>query len=505
MTVKIFDTTLRDGEQSPGVSLNAEEKLRIARQLAKLNVDVIEAGFPVASQGDFQAVQKIAREVEGPIIAALARTNFEDIDRAWEAIKDSSNPRIHTFIATSPIHMEFKLKKSPAEVLENAVKAVKRAKGYTEDVEFSAEDASRSERDFLCKIFQAVIEAGATTINIPDTVGYATPGEFGELVGYVCENVSNIDQAEVSVHCHNDLGMGVANSIAAVENGATQVECAVNGIGERAGNAALEEIALALNTRQDYYNQKTALNLQEIYRTSRLVSQLTGMDIQFNKAVVGKNAFAHEAGIHQDGVIKERTTYEIMDAKTIGLKENRIVMGKHSGRHAFRDRLAEMGYDLDREELNHCFKRFKELADRKGELTGLDLEAIVEDQFGQSPELLQLKLLQVVTGNGISTATVHMLKEGEKMLESVCSEGGPIDAAYEAINRVAGLDCRLDIFKIDAITGGKDALGNVTVKVEHEEELFLGRGVSTDIIKASAVAYNNALNKIMAAKSRKGR
>lgn len=499
MGVKIFDTTLRDGEQSPGVSLNVEEKLRIAQQLARLKVDVIEAGFPIASEGDFAAVQKIAQEVKGPVIAALARTSFPDIDRAWQAIQEAEKPRIHTFIATSPIHMEFKLQKSPEEVLQSAVKAVERAKTYTDDVEFSAEDASRSEREFLCEIFTAVIEAGATTINIPDTVGYATPGEFGELVKYIYDNVSNIDQAEVSVHCHNDLGLAVANSIAALENGATQVECAVNGIGERAGNAALEEIALALNTRQDYYDDRTNLELQEIYRTSKLVSQLTGMDIQFNKAVVGKNAFAHESGIHQDGVIKERTTYEIMDARTIGLEENQIVLGKHSGRHAFRDKLKELGYELDDEELNKAFKRFKELADRKGEITGLDLEAIVEDQFGQSLQVMDLKLLQITTGNGLSTATIHMEKQGEKILKSVCSEGGPIDATYEAINQAADLDCQLVIFKIDAITGGKDALGHVTVKVEYQDDVYIGRGVSTDIIKASAVAYNNALNKILVA------
>ena len=498
MGVKIFDTTLRDGEQSPGVSLNVDEKLRIARQLARLKVDVIEAGFPIASEGDFQAVKKIAEEVEGPVIAGLCRANPKDVERAWEAVKAAKKPRIHTFIATSPIHMEYKLRKRPEEVLENAVAAVKQAKSYTDDVEFSAEDASRSDRDFLCEIFEAAIEAGATTINIPDTVGYSTPAEFGELVKYVRENVPNIDQAEISVHCHNDLGLAVANSIAAIENGAVQVETAVNGIGERAGNAALEEVALALNTRQDYYGLTTDLDLKEIYRTSKLVSQLTGMDIQFNKAIVGKNAFAHESGIHQDGVIKERTTYEIMDATTIGLKENKIVLGKHSGRHAFRDRLDEMGYELSDDAINKAFKRFKDLADKKNDITSLDLEAIVEDQFGQGPEVLELKRVQVTTGDGISTATLHVELEGEKILESACSEGGPIEAVYDGINRAAGVDCELLIFKIDAITGGKDALGNVTVKLENDGEVYIGRGVNTDIIKASAIAYKNAVNKILA-------
>ncbi len=506
MTVKIFDTTLRDGEQSPGVNLNAEEKLRIARQLEKLQVDVIEAGFPVASEGDFRSVKKIAAEISGATIAGLARANSGDIERAWQAVKAAEKPRIHTFIAASPVHMKHKLKKSPAEVKQQAVEAVQQAKGYTDDVEFSAEDAFRSDRDFLCQLFQEVIAAGATTVNIPDTVGYATPREFGNLVAYIINNVSNITEAEISVHCHDDLGMGTANSLAAVEKGAAQVECAVNGIGERAGNAALEEVALALYTREDYYQQETSLNLEEIHRTSRLVSNLTGMDIQPNKAVVGENAFAHESGIHQDGVLKERTTYEIMDAETIGLEENKIVLGKHSGRSAFKEKLTDLGFELNAEELNDAFTRFKELTDRKKEITNLDLEAIVEGQLVQGDQVLELKKVQVTTGLGISTATVHMEKSGEKVLESACSEGGPIDAVYETINQITGHDCKLRIFKIDAITGGKDALGHVTVKIESNSKagqdnsgIYLGRGVSTDILKASTLAYVNATNRMLAA------
>ncbi|GAB6099898.1 2-isopropylmalate synthase [Halanaerocella petrolearia] len=498
MGVKIFDTTLRDGEQSPGVSLSVKEKVEIAKQLAKLEVDVIEAGFPIASPGDFKAVKKIAQEVSGPVVAGLARATKGDIDRAWEALQEAEKPRIHTFIATSPVHMEYKLKKEPEEVLDAAVKAVEYAKSYTEDVEFSAEDAFRSNKDFLCDIFEAVIKAGATTINIPDTVGYATPEEFGGLISYIKDNVSNIDNAVISVHCHNDLGLAVANSLAAVDNGAQQVECAVNGLGERAGNTALEEIALSLNTRYDYFSDQTSLNLKEIARTSRLVSHLTGMPIQPNKAIVGQNAFAHESGIHQDGVIKERTTYEIMDAQTIGLKKNKIVLGKHSGRHAFREKLEQLGYKLDQDELDSAFKRFKDLADKKKEITNLDLEAVMEDEISQPPNIYQINLLQVTSSNGLATATLQMNREDEVVNESACSEGGPIDAVYEAMNRITGLDCKLANYNIDAVTSGKDALGEVIVKLEYQDELYIGRGVSTDVIEASAKAYNNAVNKVAA-------
>ncbi|MBM7557978.1 2-isopropylmalate synthase [Halanaerobacter jeridensis] len=496
MSVKIFDTTLRDGEQTPGVSLNVKEKLEIAKQLDRLKVDVIEAGFPVTSEGDFKAVKKIAEEVSNPTVAGLARANKKDIDRAWEALKAAKKPRIHTFIATSPVHMEHKLKQSPEEVLESAVEAVKYAKSYTDDVEFSAEDASRSDKDFLCDIFEATIDAGATTINIPDTVGYATPQEYGALIKYIKDNVPNIDQAVISVHCHNDLGMATANSLAAVENGAEQVECAVNGLGERAGNTSLEEVALSLDTRFDYYDIKTDINLKEISRSSRLVSHLTGVQVQPNKAIVGENAFAHESGIHQDGVIKERTTYEIMDAQTIGLKENKMVLGKLSGRHAFKQRLEELGYDLTQDELNSAFKRFKDLADRKKKITNLDLEAIMEDEISQVSETYHINLLQVTSSSGLATATVQMEKEGETINQSACSEGGPVDAIYDAMNEITGLDCKLRDYNIDAVTSGKDALGEVIVKLEYQSEIFIGRGISTDIIEASAEAYNNALNKI---------
>lgn len=496
--IKVFDTTLRDGEQSPGVSLNIEEKLEVAHQLASLDVDVIEAGFPIASEGDFKAVKQIAKEVEGPVIAGLARTTKGDIDRAWEAVQYSDKPRIHTFIATSPIHMEYKLQKSPQEVLEKVTEAVEYATGYTDDVEFSAEDAFRSDKDFLCQVVERAVAAGATTVNIPDTVGYATPAEFGNLIEYICENVSNIEETIISVHCHNDLGLAVANSLAAVENGAQQIECAVNGIGERAGNTALEEVVMALNTRCDYFDQAPEITLDQIYKTSKLVSSLTGMSVQANKAIVGKNAFAHESGIHQDGVIKERTTYEIMDAKTIGLNENRMVLGKHSGRHAFKERLAELGYELEGENLEQTFKRFKELADRKKSITDRDLEALVEDELKVIPQVYELIGTQVTSGNEIlPTATLKLEFNEEVIIDSACCEGGPIDAVYETINRITGLDCELESYAIDAITSGKDALGEVTVKLNYNEELFIGRGVSIDVIEASAKAYLNAVNKIL--------
>ncbi|ADL11759.1 2-isopropylmalate synthase [Acetohalobium arabaticum] len=496
--IKIFDTTLRDGEQSPGVSLNIEEKLEIAHQLANLDVDVIEAGFPIASEGDFEAVKQIAKEVQGPVIAGLARTTKGDIDRAWEALKYSDKPRIHTFIATSPVHMEYKLQKSPNEVLESVTEAVEYAKSYTDDVEFSAEDAFRSDKDFLCQVVEKAVAAGATTVNIPDTVGYATPAEFGGLIEYICNNVPNIEETIISVHCHNDLGLAVANSLAAIEKGAQQIECAVNGIGERAGNTALEEVVMALNTRCDYFDQTPEVTLDQIYKTSKLVSSLTGMSVQANKAIVGKNAFAHESGIHQDGVIKERTTYEIMDAKTIGLSENQIVLGKHSGRHAFKERLAELGYELEGDNLEKAFKRFKELADRKKSITDRDLEALVEDELKTIPQVYELMETQVTSGNEVlPTATLKLKFDEEVIIDSACCEGGPIDAVYETINRITGLGCELESYAIDAITSGKDALGEVTVKLNYNEELFIGRGVSIDVIEASAKAYLNAVNKIL--------
>ncbi len=495
--VYIFDTTLRDGEQSPGVSLNVKEKLEIAQQLAKMKVDVIEAGFPVSSEGDFESVKLIAREVEGPIIAALARVGTPgDIEYAGEAVKYAKKPRIHVFIATSEIHMKYKLRKSRKEVIEAIKKGVAYAKQFSADIEFSPEDASRSELKFLCEAVATAIDAGATTINIPDTVGYATPPEMGKLISDIRRGVPNINKAVLSVHCHNDLGLAVANSLAAVENGVQQVEGAINGIGERAGNTALEEFIMALHTRKDFYKRETSINTCEIYRTSMLVSKLTGMPIQPNKAVVGRNAFAHEAGIHQDGVLKERTTYEIMNPAMIGLVQNNIVLGKHSGRHAFKKRLEELGFNLSEEELQKAFRRFKNLTDRKKEISDKDLEAIVEDEIRTIPEVFKLDYLQVSTGRRVSTATVG-LYIGEILYEDVAMAKGPVDAVFKAIDKITGIKTDLRQFALNAITGGKDAMGEVTTKIEYQGKVYTGRGLSTDIIEASAKAYINSLNKLM--------
>ncbi|AEE92068.1 2-isopropylmalate synthase [Tepidanaerobacter acetatoxydans Re1] len=495
--IEIFDTTLRDGEQTPGISLNVKEKLEIARQLEKLSVDVIEAGFPIASNGDFNAVKAIAENVKGPVITGLARANFKDIDRAAEALKAAERPRIHTFIASSPIHMKYKLKMTEEQVLEAAVAAVKRAKSFVEDVEFSAEDASRSDVEFLCRLFSAAIKAGATVINIPDTVGYTTPGEFGQLIKTIIEKVPEIDKVKVSVHCHDDLGMAVANSLEAVIYGATQVECAVNGLGERAGNAALEEIVMALDTRKDFYQVEHGINTKQIYRTSKMVSTITGIFIQPNKAIVGANAFAHESGIHQHGVLTEKSTYEIMTPQSIGLTTNTLVLGKHSGRHAFAERLKEMGYELSQDELNKAFERFKDLADRKKEISDLDIEAIVEDQVMKLPQHIELECFQVSTGNkAIATATVRVNVNG-KVIEEASTGDGPIDAIYKALERACNMNCKLVDYSIRSVTAGKDALGEVTVRVEKDGRTFLGRGLSIDIIEASAMAYTNAMNKTM--------
>ncbi len=499
--VFIFDTTLRDGEQSPGVSLNMQEKLEIAHQLARLNVDVIEAGFPITSPGDFAAVQAIAREVRGPVIAGLARTDFADIDRAWEALKEAERPRIHIVIATSDLHIKQKLQKTRPEVLALAVAAVQHAKGYTVDVEFSAEDASRSDISYLCEVLEAAIEAGATTVNVPDTVGYALPQEHGEFIANIRDRVKKIDQVVLSVHCHNDLGLAVANSLAAVAQGARQVECAVNGLGERAGNASLEEIVMGLYTRQSYFNKVTGIKHDEIYRTSRLVSSLTGMDVQPNKAVVGKNAFRHASGIHQDGVLKERTTYEIMNPELIGLSQSSIVLGKLSGRHAFRERLAELGYHLEGDNLNRAFERFKALTDRKKEVTDRDLEALVKNEIRSIPELYQLEYLHVSSGTTVvPTATVGLKRNGATQEEAACGDG-PVDAALRAIDKITGIqDISLSEYTINAVTGGKDgkdALGEVTARVEYGGKTFIGRGLSTDVIEASVKAYLNAVNKVI--------
>ncbi len=496
--VYIFDTTLRDGEQAPGASLNTEEKLRIAQQLAKLNVDVIEAGFPISSPGDFEAVQTIAREVQGPVICGLARARTADIDRAWEALKEAKYPRIHIFIATSDIHLEHKLRKSREEVLQMAVEAVKYAKQYTSDVEFSAEDASRSDLGYLCEIVEATIDAGATVINIPDTVGYAVPEEFGEFIKGIRQGVKNIDQATLSVHCHNDLGLAVANSLTAVSAGANQVEVAVNGLGERAGNAALEEIVMALYVKNNYFNAGTAIKHDELYRTSRMVSSLTGIQVQPNKAIVGKNAFLHESGIHQDGVLKERTTYEIMNPDLIGVPQENIVLGKHSGRHALKERLSELGYMLADDGLDMAFARFKEIADRKKVISDLDLDALVKNEIRISGDLYQLSYMHIFSGtNIVPTATIGLKRNGNKYEEAACGDG-PVDAAFKALDKaLGGLHVDLVDYNLNAITGGKDALGEVMVRVQAKDKNFVGRGVSTDVIEASVKAYLNALNKVL--------
>lgn len=497
--VYTFDTTLRDGEQSPGVSLNLKEKLQIARQLARLGVDIIEAGFPITSPGDFAAVQAVAREVRGVTVAGLARANFKDIDGAWEAIKEAEQARIHTFIATSDIHLKYKLRKDREQVIETAVAAVKHAKKYTSDVEFSAEDASRSDLEYLCRIFGEVIKAGATTINIPDTVGYTTPEEFAQFIRAIIEKTPGMEKAIVSVHCHDDLGLAVANTLAAVGAGARQVEGTINGIGERAGNAALEEVVMGLYTRKDHFGLETGFNTQEIYRTSRLVSSLTGMPVQHNKAVVGKNAFAHESGIHQDGVLKEPTTYEIMNPEMVGIAANNLVLGKHSGRHAFRDRLSELGYALNDEELNVAFARFKTLADKKKEITDDDLQALVEDEIRHVPDTFSLEYLHISTGTSVVPTATLGLRVGEELKEEAACGDGPVDAIYKTVDKITGLSCTLVNYHINAITGGTDALGDVTVKLKcaEKEKVYIGRGVSTDILEASAKAYVNAVNKLI--------
>lgn len=493
--IYLFDTTLRDGEQSPGVSLNVEEKLEIAQQLARLGVDIIEAGFPIASPGDFAAVQAIARKVRGPVIAGLSRAVRGDIDRTWEAIREAENPRIHTFLATSDIHLRYKLQKSRQEVLEQAVEAVKYARKYCSDVEFSAEDASRSDVDFLAQVVEKVIDAGATVVNLPDTVGYAVPEEFGRFIRTIYEKVPNIDKAIISVHCHDDLGMAVANSLAGIANGARQVECAVNGIGERAGNAALEEIIMALYTRRAFYEKDININYGELFRTSRLVSTLTGMQVQPNKAIVGKNAFAHESGIHQDGVLKERTTYEIMSPELIGLSRGTLVLGKHSGRHAFKERMAELGYALSDQELDAAFRAFKDIADKKKEVTNDDLQALVNDKVLAIPERFQLTYLHISSGTSIvPTATVKLAIDN-MVFEAAATGDGPVDAACHAVDKITDIYGKMHDYKLNAVSSGKDALGEVISHIEIDGKIYGGRGLSTDIIEASVKSYVNAINK----------
>ncbi len=495
--IKIFDTTLRDGEQSAGINLNVAEKVKIAKQLARLQVDIIEAGFAIASPGDFEAIQTIAREVPGVTVCSLARAMQADIDRAWEALKEAEDPLIHTFIATSEIHMQYKLNKEPDQVIAMAVAAVEYARGRCPKVEFSAEDATRSDWDFLCKIFSAVIKAGATALNVPDTVGYATPSEFGRLIAYLKKNVAGIDQVTLSVHCHNDLGLAVANSLAAVENGADQVECTINGLGERAGNAALEEVVMALRTRGENFQGVTGIETEQIYRSSQLVSALTGKPVQHNKAIVGANAFAHEAGIHQDGMLKNRMTYEIITPESIGLSQSQIVLGKHSGRHAVKNRVVELGYTLTEAEHERVYRQFIELADKKKEVTDTDLEALVGNEGQSGAKEYELDYVQVSTGNRtIPTATVRLNHKEKLHQEAACGDG-PVDAAYKAIDRIINRPVVLKDYTIRAISSGEDALGEVSVKLADAESSFVGRGLSTDIIEASVLAYLNALNKLV--------
>lgn len=502
--IVIFDTTLRDGEQSPGASLNLREKLEVAHQLVALNVDVIEAGFPIASPEDFEAVKTISEQIKGRTIAGLARCLDKDIERAAEALKKAASPRIHVFLATSKIHMQYKLKKAEDEILRMAVEGVKKALRYVDDVEFSPEDASRTEPAFLAKVVQAVIEAGAKTVNIPDTVGYAYPEEFGRLIRYLRENVSNIHKAVISVHCHNDLGLGVANSLAAIRNGARQVECTVNGIGERAGNASLEEIVMMIKTRKDVFpDVETQIQAQQIIKTSRLVSKLTGIMVQPNKAIVGENAFAHESGIHQDGVLKEKRTYEIMQPEDVGLSSNALVLGKHSGRHAFRERLHNMGFTLGAEEIDRLFDKFKVLADKKKTVYDEDLVALVQDELAQVPEIFQLGYFHISSGNTtIPTATVRLTKDKEIYEDAACGDG-PVEAIYNTIDRITGIKGKLLDYSLRAITGGKDAQGEVVVKVQTDDKIVTGKGTSTDILEASARAYVNALNRILFLKKEK--
>jgi 2-isopropylmalate synthase len=497
--VKIFDTTLRDGEQSPGISLNKQEKLEIAQQLARLGVDVIEAGFPIASPGDFEAVQGIAREVHGPVICGLARTGVQDIDAAWNAIKDSERPRIHTFISTSDIHITHQLQTTREDVKGQARAAVAHARQYCDDVEFSPMDATRADLEFTAEVLQIALDEGATTINVPDTVGYAMPDEYAEMWRRLYELVPDLAKVTTSVHCHNDLGLAVANSFAGVSAGARQVECAVNGIGERAGNASLEEVVMLMHTRASSLGVWTGANTREIARTSRLVSRLTGYPVQPNKAIVGRNAFAHESGIHQDGVLKERTTYEIMDATTIGLETNSIVLGKHSGRHALRNALEELGFAVDGAALNSAFKRFKELADKKKKVTALDLEAIVSDEMKQAPAAFELVSFDIEASSTRSPLAHVKVRMPDGEVESGSFTGdGPVDAFFSALNAATGHEARLREYQVSAVTGGRDALGEVNVLLELRGHLSSGVGVSTDILEASGKAYLRAISNALA-------
>ena len=499
-TIKIFDTTLRDGEQSPGASMNVGEKLELAKQLARLGVDVIEAGFAIASPGDFEAIKTIGGEVEGPVICSLARAKEEDIKRAWEALKDVPEKRIHTFHSTSDIHLKYQFRVDREEALKRSVRMVKLAKSFVDDVEFSPMDATRTDTGYLCDVIEAVIEAGALTVNIPDTVGYSIPVEFGALIKSIRDRVKNIDRAVISVHCHNDLGLASSNSLSAVLNGAGQIECTINGIGERAGNCSMEEVVMALRTRRDIFNADTNINTEKIMRSSRLVTKITGMSVQPNKAIVGANAFAHESGIHQDGLLKEKSTYEIIRPETIGLHKTKFVLGKHSGRHAFRTRLVELGHTLNDEEINSAFKRFKRIADHKKEIFDEDLEALVSDEFTMVPEIYSLIDLNISSGTKQKPTATLKLKVNEETIEKTEHGDGPVDAVFKSITSITDTKSKLLKYEVKAITGGTDALGEVVCSIEEDDRSVSGHGADTDIIIASAKAYINALNKLAARK-----
>lgn len=499
--IRIFDTTLRDGEQSPGCSMNLTEKIEMARQLEKLGVDVIEAGFAIASPMDHKSVQTIAAAVSNCTVASLARCTKGDIDAAWDAVKEAKHPRIHVFLATSDIHMEYKLKMTREQVLERISSMVAYAKSFCDDIEFSAEDASRSDRAFLAQCYTNAVAAGATTLNVPDTVGYSTPQEMAELITYLKEHVEGIENTDISVHCHDDLGMAVANTLACIKAGATQVECTVNGIGERAGNASLEEIVMTLHTRRDFYEAETGINTRQIYNSSKLLSNITGVPIPPSKAIVGANAFAHESGIHQHGVISNAQTYEIMKSTDVGIPQNTMVLGKHSGKHALREKLASMGYELDDQEMENVFARFKDLADKKKNITGSDIEALVLHRRNAFIGTCKLLGHVVNTGHGVPNTSYIKLQRGDEVLEDVAIGTGPLDASFQAINRMLGMeDIRLESFSLNAVTDGEDAVGEAVVKLEDKNgATYTGTGLSTDIIESSIRAYVNGINKMMEA------
>jgi 2-isopropylmalate synthase len=498
--VLIFDTTLRDGEQSPGATLNVEEKVDIAHQLERLGVDIIEAGFPITSAGDFEAVQRIAHEVRGATICGLARAVAIDIDRAYEALKDAADPRIHVFVSSSDIHLMHQMRKGREEVLQLAEAMVQRAKGYVSNVEFSPMDATRTNREYLVEMLTLAIRAGATTLNIPDTVGFAVPEDYGNLIAYLIDRVPGADRVVFSTHCHDDLGMAVANSLAGVRHGVRQIECTINGIGERAGNCSLEEVVMALRTRQDYFGLDVRIDSTQLLQTSRMVSNYTGILVQANKAIVGANAFAHESGIHQDGMLKDRSTFEIMDPKSVGLRDSTLVLGKLSGRHAFKTRMEELGYHLSAEDLNRAFARFKDLADKKKGISDLDLAMIISDEIRTPSEVYHLDHVQVSCGDHlVPTATVRLIGPDGQILCDSATGTGPVDAVYKAINRLIACENRLIEFSVQSVTAGIDAIGEVTIRIQAGDRVFGGRGADTDIIVASSRAYVNALNKLLVA------